>query len=154
MRETIKYLVFTLVCFKKSTRAVIFFKEINAIATTSGNISVENHNIPIVLNVPQLLHAQPKEDGRHTLPNCPWQECFDESSGYAYYWNIKTNEVTWQCPDEYKLYKDTIGHLQQVPSSAQPAGPPSHQVAQCAPPFAGPSKTTSDKMPSSLKNEG
>lgn len=31
-----------------------------------------------------------------------WQECFDELTGYSYYWNIKTDKVTWVEP---KLFK-------------------------------------------------
>ncbi|CAH0558740.1 unnamed protein product [Brassicogethes aeneus] len=30
-----------------------------------------------------------------------WQECFDEQSGFHYYWNTKTDKVTWSKPDEY-----------------------------------------------------
>lgn len=31
-----------------------------------------------------------------------WQECFDESTGYPYYWNVESNQVTWEMPPEYK----------------------------------------------------
>ncbi|XP_018335064.1 formin-binding protein 4 isoform X2 [Agrilus planipennis] len=37
---------------------------------------------------------------------CVWQECFDESSGYVYYWNTTTDEVTWEMPETYRLWKD------------------------------------------------
>lgn len=33
-----------------------------------------------------------------------WQECYDESTGYPYYWNMQTNRVTWEMPEEYKNY--------------------------------------------------
>lgn len=35
-----------------------------------------------------------------------WQECFDESTGYPYYWHTKTNQVTWEMPPEYRLWKE------------------------------------------------
>lgn len=33
-----------------------------------------------------------------------WQHCYDENSGYTYFWNMDTNEVTWECPEEYNNY--------------------------------------------------
>ena len=33
-----------------------------------------------------------------------WQECYDENSGYIYYWNVETNAVTWEMPPEYQAY--------------------------------------------------
>lgn len=36
---------------------------------------------------------------------CDWQECFDSSSGFSYYWNVKTDQVTWDVPIEFKLWK-------------------------------------------------
>ncbi|XP_067129699.1 formin-binding protein 4-like isoform X2 [Centruroides vittatus] len=41
---------------------------------------------------------------RHTS----WQHCYDEHSGYIYFWNMDTNEVTWECPEEYSSYFRTI----------------------------------------------
>lgn len=35
---------------------------------------------------------------------CPWQAICDESTGYNYYWNIETDQVTWECPTEYIVY--------------------------------------------------
>lgn len=35
-----------------------------------------------------------------------WQECFDESTGYPYYWHTNTNQVTWEMPPEYRLWKE------------------------------------------------
>lgn len=31
-----------------------------------------------------------------------WQECYDKSSGYPYYWHIETDEVTWDMPEELR----------------------------------------------------
>lgn len=25
-----------------------------------------------------------------------WQLCYDENTGYNYYWNVETNEVKWE----------------------------------------------------------
>ncbi|XP_018565124.1 formin-binding protein 4 [Anoplophora glabripennis] len=35
-----------------------------------------------------------------------WQECYDELTGYSYYWNTKTDEVTWTTPADFKSVKD------------------------------------------------
>lgn len=37
------------------------------------------------------------------IPHCPWSACYDESSGFTYYWNQHTNAVTWEAPPEYLL---------------------------------------------------
>lgn len=31
-----------------------------------------------------------------------WKECIDKQSGFPYYWNLHTDEVTWEMPEEYK----------------------------------------------------
>lgn len=31
-----------------------------------------------------------------------WQECYDEVSGFIYYWNTQTNKVTWEKPEHYE----------------------------------------------------
>ncbi|RZC37611.1 WW domain containing protein [Asbolus verrucosus] len=36
-----------------------------------------------------------------------WEKCYDEESGYYYYWNTKTNEVTWDMPSEYRALSRT-----------------------------------------------
>lgn len=30
-----------------------------------------------------------------------WQECYDDVSGFIYYWNTQTNKVTWEKPEHY-----------------------------------------------------
>lgn len=35
-----------------------------------------------------------------------WQECFDESTGYPYYWHTESNEVTWEIPPELRIWKE------------------------------------------------
>lgn len=30
-----------------------------------------------------------------------WQQCYDHSSGYVYFWNVLTNEVSWEPPPGY-----------------------------------------------------
>lgn len=37
------------------------------------------------------------------IAHCPWSACYDESSGFTYYWNQQTNAVTWEAPPEYLL---------------------------------------------------
>lgn len=31
-----------------------------------------------------------------------WQECYDDVSGFIYYWNTQTNKVTWEKPEYYE----------------------------------------------------
>ena len=35
-----------------------------------------------------------------------WQECYDEQTGYPYYWHTETNQVTWEVPPELKALKE------------------------------------------------
>ncbi|KAK5649654.1 hypothetical protein RI129_000683 [Pyrocoelia pectoralis] len=46
--------------------------------------------------------APPKDSGKG---GCDWQECFDSSSGFSYYWNVKSDQVTWDVPAEFMLWK-------------------------------------------------
>lgn len=32
-----------------------------------------------------------------------WSACYDEGSGFTYYWNQTSNAVTWEAPPEYLL---------------------------------------------------
>lgn len=36
-----------------------------------------------------------------------WQECYDETTGYPYYWHMETNEVTWEIPEELRMKRNT-----------------------------------------------
>lgn len=33
-----------------------------------------------------------------------WQECYDDVSGFIYYWNTQTNKVTWEKPEHYEAH--------------------------------------------------
>lgn len=35
-----------------------------------------------------------------------WQECYDDVSGFIYYWNTQTNKVTWEKPEHYEAHSD------------------------------------------------
>merc|ERR1711879_439905 len=37
-------------------------------------------------------------------PSSHWQMVQDEGSQYCYYWNTRTNEVTWEIPSEYTQF--------------------------------------------------
>lgn len=39
-----------------------------------------------------------------TEPTTEWQQCYDENTQHCYYWNINTNEVTWEIPAEFTQY--------------------------------------------------
>ncbi|CAG9562810.1 unnamed protein product [Danaus chrysippus] len=45
------------------------------------------------------------QPGIHPSPiaHCPWSACYDENTGFTYYWNQQTNAVTWEAPTEYLL---------------------------------------------------
>ncbi|CAH0586785.1 unnamed protein product [Chrysodeixis includens] len=53
-------------------------------------------NPPAAANASAAVHPAP-------IPHCPWSACYDESSGFTYYWNQQTNAVTWEAPPEYLL---------------------------------------------------
>ncbi|KAI5633360.1 formin-binding protein 4-like [Phthorimaea operculella] len=58
------------------------------------------------------------------IPHCPWSACYDESSGFTYYWNQQTNAVTWEAlrssaevsAEEWQLYQQALAEKQ----TAQP----------------------------------
>jgi len=39
-----------------------------------------------------------------TAPTTLWQHCLDDGTQCYYYWNIETNEVTWEIPPDYSQY--------------------------------------------------
>ncbi|KRT82686.1 hypothetical protein AMK59_3201 [Oryctes borbonicus] len=43
-----------------------------------------------------------KEINQIAPPKSVWEECYDEKSGFTYYWNIQTDDVTWDVPPDYK----------------------------------------------------
>ncbi|CAF4852258.1 unnamed protein product [Pieris macdunnoughi] len=52
--------------------------------------SYANHHASAAIHPPPISH-------------CPWSACYDENSGFTYYWNQQTNAVTWEAPPEYLL---------------------------------------------------
>ncbi|KAI4458627.1 formin-binding protein 4 [Holotrichia oblita] len=47
-----------------------------------------------------------KEINQIAPPKSVWEECYDDKSGFTYYWNTQTDDVTWDVPAGYK--KSTI----------------------------------------------
>lgn len=41
-----------------------------------------------------------------------WQEVWDENTGCYYYWNIQTNEVTWELPQYLATQVQSLQHYQ------------------------------------------
>lgn len=37
-----------------------------------------------------------------------WEECYDDKSGFPYYWNTQTDEVSWEMPTGYKKLSSKI----------------------------------------------
>ncbi|XP_033214231.1 formin-binding protein 4-like isoform X2 [Belonocnema kinseyi] len=53
------------------------------------------------------LSKGPSRKKEHSnIPEMSWQECFDESTGYPYYWHTESNEVTWEIPPELRIWKE------------------------------------------------
>ncbi|KAM7307261.1 uncharacterized protein ISCGN_010897 [Ixodes scapularis] len=50
-------------------------------------------------------------------PTCVWIECMDDTTGYIYYWNQETNEVTWERPPEYEAYLALFTQYQEDPAA-------------------------------------
>ncbi|KAG8230223.1 hypothetical protein J437_LFUL010851 [Ladona fulva] len=55
-----------------------------------------------------LVPEAPKEEKTENVPqeievseSDAWQQCYDHSSGYVYFWNVLTNEVSWEPPPGY-----------------------------------------------------
>lgn len=82
-----------------------FLKEIHLISGDSSN------NVPSSKSEPQNIQ---KELMYHPSVTS-WQQCYDQNSGYPYYWNTVTNEVTWEMPAELKLALSNVAakHLQE-----------------------------------------
>ncbi|XP_074659933.1 uncharacterized protein LOC141912557 [Tubulanus polymorphus] len=38
------------------------------------------------------------------MPTTDWQQCLDEGTECYYFWNVATNEVTWEIPEDYSHY--------------------------------------------------
>ncbi|XP_039305043.1 formin-binding protein 4 isoform X2 [Solenopsis invicta] len=72
-----------------------FLKEIQLIAPEQPVPNVAPDSSLTAKAVPRSVH--------HTNQQTMWQECYDESTGYPYYWHIETNEVTWDMPEELRL---------------------------------------------------
>lgn len=66
-----------------------------------GTAGIKNHTSVVTSgqnygNASAAIHPPP-------IPHCPWSACYDETSGFTYYWNQVTNAVTWDAPPEYLL---------------------------------------------------
>ncbi|XP_011864737.1 PREDICTED: formin-binding protein 4-like [Vollenhovia emeryi] len=72
-----------------------FLKEIQLIAPEQP--------VPNVASVPSSTTKAVLRSAHQTNQETLWQECYDESTGYPYYWHTKTNEVTWDMPEELQL---------------------------------------------------
>nr|CAD7407707.1 unnamed protein product [Timema poppensis] len=91
-----------------------FLKEIQSIAPSEAGSSNQRQAA-----VPGAAQHQPQPPP--PPPTMSWQECYDESSGYVYYWNVDTNTVTWDMPPEYQAYIASVdpAHWMQYQQQAQ-----------------------------------
>ncbi|XP_023012734.2 uncharacterized protein [Leptinotarsa decemlineata] len=58
--------------------------------------------------------APPKQPEPPKVVESVWKECHDELTGYSYYWNCKTDEVTWDPPADFKDQKKNKPTLKNV----------------------------------------
>ncbi|CAG9769243.1 unnamed protein product [Ceutorhynchus assimilis] len=54
----------------------------------------------------EINQISTKNDPKEQLEEV-WQECFDELTGYSYFWNTETDQVTWVPPKSYKPADDS-----------------------------------------------
>nr|XP_046481673.1 formin-binding protein 4-like isoform X1 [Neodiprion pinetum] len=85
-----------------------FLKEIQMIIPDTVNSN--NTKKTTDPTIPSQRSSQP---GQNETSNSPWQECFDETTGYPYYWHIETNEVTWEMPSEMRLHREKSSQVNQ-----------------------------------------
>ncbi|CAG9863799.1 unnamed protein product [Phyllotreta striolata] len=67
--------------------------------------------------VPSSKPKQPQEE---------WNQCYDELTGYVYYWNKKTDKVTWDPPESYKKASGkppVLNKNQHIPTKVEPLFP-------------------------------
>ena len=61
-----------------------------------------DQNVKLKVQVKDFLKQVEAVTGKQV--KCDWEECFDDRTGFPYYWNTETNEVTWQMPDQYSQW--------------------------------------------------
>ncbi|XP_046746596.1 uncharacterized protein LOC124411499 isoform X2 [Diprion similis] len=106
-----------------------FLKEIQMI--TPDTVESNNTKKTTDSTISSQRNSQPVQN---ETSSCPWQECFDETTGYPYYWHIETNEVTWEMPSEMRLHREKSSQINQnqnqVPTQHQTL--PAHTQVQWA----------------------
>ncbi|GFT45314.1 WW domain-containing protein [Nephila pilipes] len=103
-----------------------FFKEIDAMTvpeavltksekTTTSKVETakqstsEDCSSQSAVDLPTSVSKDSNQrDAQNGGAYCVWQEIQDSATGYNYYWNVQTNEVTWDCPAEYTNYIQSI----------------------------------------------
>ncbi|CAG0884493.1 unnamed protein product [Darwinula stevensoni] len=81
-------------------------------------------------------------DSTNSHQQFAWQECYDDSTGYPYYWNYQTNEVTWDPPQESLLYQKESTITQNCDFTAERSVASTQQHSQAVTSSApGPSTT-------------
>ncbi|XP_045499397.1 formin-binding protein 4-like [Colias croceus] len=88
------------------------------------------------------------------ISHCPWSACYDENSGFTYYWNQHTNAVTWEAPPEYLLALKLAQQQLTTAGSAEVSAEEWQLYQQAlAEKQNTPAKVTKPSVKSSKKNE-
>lgn len=61
-----------------------------------------------------MIQETQSDTGLQPPSSISWQECYDETSGYTYYWNMHNGEVTWDEPKELKQHKAELEKYYQL----------------------------------------
>lgn len=89
-----------------------FLKEIHSISAEGSNHPYGTSNI-----IQPNKHSL--EETLYPPSVTAWQQCYDHNSGYPYYWNTETNEVTWEMPADLKAAIANIAAKQQEQQQQQ-----------------------------------
>ncbi|KAK9512372.1 hypothetical protein O3M35_000816 [Rhynocoris fuscipes] len=81
----------------------------------ASNGSIPSVALPTTIDMQAYMQATASGaiPANPQAPTVAWQECYDATTGYTYYWNMMTNEVTWTTPAEYQTYSEALAQWQK-----------------------------------------
>lgn len=109
-----------------------FLREIQTIAPAKPQVEIPTSQMT------GIVHSTDARSHVQASSAMAWQECYDENSGYIYYWNVETNAVTWEMPPEYQAYIASATSMQaqhwmmEQSMGMVPVMPAQHQMGHAA----------------------